>query len=305
MPPTIHGTRSSRRHQHPVFDLRYWEGLYPLKPTDRGEGGWIDGPIELAKREQAIRLAKTKGRLGPSVPADVFVWADQTLDDKPWLTRLGGVPWREAGKRWPCDEHGVPLIFLGQICFADSRDILPCELPGDVALIFGKASRGWIGLPPRGHLEWSPLTLKTPASMSSIPWSGELPFSYQGVRHRTVQYTDHEIAEKAFKAVGYTEGGWNVHSVQATSIGTYASLPQGWPFEEGDGNTLIATLSSFYFRGDWPLCDIPQCLQRVDADGTRSSLWTDSARDFGVGDAGCIWIYRDKRGRFLLDDACG
>src|SRR5581483_4187597 len=104
---------------------------------DRYEGGWIDTPKKLAQREQAIKLAMRKGNLGPSVPSDVFVWADNVEHEKGWQTRIGGNPWRPSDRPWPRDKNGVPLTFLGQICFADSQDILPCKLPGDVALIFG------------------------------------------------------------------------------------------------------------------------------------------------------------------------
>ena len=253
----------------------------------------------------ALLDATPRSDLGPSVSADVFVWADTQLRELPWLTRIGGKPWRPKGKPWPRDDNGVPLAFLGQICFADSKDILQNELAGEVALMFGTNHRGWISITDGSALEWSPLKIETPEDGFGVPWTGELPYAYQGVLHRTVQYPDWKAAEPAFKALGYKEGGSGVHGIQATSIGAYASLPQGWPFEKGDGNTLIATLSSFYFRGRWPLCDIPSCLQKVYGDGRSEDLMFDKARDFGVGDAGAIWIYRDKTGKFKLDDAWG
>lgn len=305
MPINIHGAKDVAGRRHPVLDIRYWEGEFPLRDDDRDESYWIDCPGKLALREQAIRRAKTKGDLGPSVPADVFVWSEGRARDHPWLTRIGGWPWRPKGKRWPRDDNGVPLAFLGQICFADSADVLPCKLPGEVALIFGTNHCGWISITDGCALEWSPLDITEPEDGMGVPWTGELPYVYQGVLHRTAQYTDWKIAEAVFKTLGYKEGGFQVRSVQATSIGTHASLPQGWPFEKGDGNTLIATLSSFYFRGKWPLCDIPSCLQQVSGDGQTRDLMFDRPRDFGVGDAGCIWIYQNKAGEFKLDEACG
>jgi len=300
----IHGTKEVAGRQHPVFDIGHWEGEFPLKDDEHREGGWIDDPGGLARREQAIRRAKVRGDLGPSVTADVFVWADTQVRDRPWLTRIGGRPWRPKGKPWPRDENGVPLAFLGQICFVDSTDILPFKLPGEVALIFGTSHRGWISLAEGSAVEWSPLKIEKPEDGSGVPWTGELAYEYQGVLHRTVQYTDWKAAEPAFKALGYKEGGWGVHSIQATSIGAYASLPQGWPFEKGDGNTLIATLSSFYFTGRWPMCDVPNCLQKVNGKGETVDLFSDDTRRFGVRDAGCIWIYRDAAGSFKLGEAC-
>lgn len=299
----LHGATEIPGRQHPVLDIRDWETEFPLKDDDREEGGWIEHPGELARREQALRRAKGRGDLGPCVPADVFVWADTQLRDLPWLTRIGGTPWRPKDKPWPRDSNGVPLAFLGQICFADSVDILPCKLPGDVALLFGTHSRGYVSITDGSSLEWSPLKIEKPEDGFGVPWTVELPYAYQGVIHRTVQYTDWKAAEPAFKSLGYKEGGWGLYSIQATSIGAYARLPQGWPFDEGE--SLIATLSSFYFRGKWPLCDIPDSLQKAYRDGRRDNILSNNAHDFGIGDAGCIWIYRDKAGNFRLDDACG
>jgi hypothetical protein len=90
--------RTFAARQHPVLDIGYWERQFPLTDKDGDMGEWIDDPSGLARREQAIRQAKTKGSLGPSVPAEVFVWADTDLPDLPWPTRIGGTPWRPKGK---------------------------------------------------------------------------------------------------------------------------------------------------------------------------------------------------------------
>ena len=301
----IHGTRIEPNRKHPVFDIAHWEKMFPLRDQDRVKGECIDDPEGLAGREQAIRRVKARGELGAFVPADVFVWASRAIPERPWLTRMGGNPWRPKGKPWPCDREGIPLAFLGQICFADSEDILPCKLPGDVALIFGTNHCGWVSIDEGAALEWSPLTINEPEDGMGIPWTGRLPYEYHGVIHRTVQYTDWKAAEPVFEAAGYKAGGWGVGGMQATSIGVYADLPQGWPFEEGDGNELIATMSSFYFGETWPLVDIPHCLQRVDGDGRVDGNVSASGYDFGVGDVGSLWIYRDSAGAFKLDGACG
>jgi hypothetical protein len=226
------------------------------------------------------------------------------IRERPWLTRIGGRPWRAKGKPWPTDPNGIPLVFLGQICFVDSKDLLPFNLPGDVALIFGTSMKGWVSISEGSALEWSPLRITQPENGTEVPWTAELPYEYQGVIHRTVQHTDWKSAEGPFKAAGYEEGGWRIHSIQATSIGTYAALPQGWPFEEGDGRMLVCTLSSFYSGDAWALCDVPTGPKHVTADGREVSCWNKHALDFGILDAGCIWVYRDKDGTFKLDSAC-
>jgi Domain of unknown function (DUF1963) len=301
MPLHIHGTKPDPTRQHPVLDIAYWESKFPLKNSERSEGGNVYGPVDLAQREQAVRLAKAKGELGPSVPTDVFVWAERKLYEAPWLTRIGGTPWRPKDRPWPRDDQGVPLVFLGQICFVDSMDILPCRLPGDVVLFFGTIRKGCISLFEGKAIEWSHLKIDNLMESSDCPWNGELPYEYQGVLHRTTQYTDAEAAEPAFKEIGYKEGGFRVHAFQATSIGAFVDLPQGWPFGPGDGNSLIATLSSHYFCGDWPVCDVPAPHTRVDLDGQPVKFQSDDARSFGIDDAGCIYLFCNSAGEFVLE----
>lgn len=293
----IYGTRSEQGKYHPVFDLAFWEERFPLGDWRR-EGVGVDSPGDLARVEQARRLARTHGDLGPSVPADVFVWADKE-HDRPWLTRLGGRPWRPRERPWPRDENGIPYTFLGQICFADSHDVLPFKLPGDVVLFFGTWDTAWA---TPGVIEWSPLVINKWDGWGA-PRGGELPFQYAGVVHRTAQYIDREAAVGPFEAAGFKEGGWGVRSVQATSVGTHASIPQGWPFEEGDGNTLVCTLSSFSFSGEWPLVNVPAVPQRLRSDGTTVDFFDDDALSIGIGDAGALYVYRDRHGAFHLDGA--
>ncbi len=303
MSSRIHGTKDVPERSHPVLDIRHWETQFPFLEEHRRSHS-CSYPRGLALREQAIQEVKGKGDLGPSVASDVFVWALTDLPKQPWLTRIGGDPWRPAGKPWPRDKGGIPLVFLGQICFADSADLLPFKLPGEVALIFGRFWRGAVSLSEGSALEWSPLKLEDPFPRFGGPWTGYLPFEYQGVIHRTTQYSNWETADPVFKAAGFTRGSSGIASVQASSISTYADLPQGWPFEDGDGHSLVATLDSFYFHfaPQWPLCDVPAGVMRVNSIG-QETIQSSSSGDFGVGDAGCMYIYRDSDGQFHLADA--
>lgn len=126
-----------------------------------------------------------------------------------------------------------------------------------------------------------------------------------GVIHRTIQYTDREIYEPVFDKAGFNDMGWKIGATQATQIGAHANLPQGWPFKENDGKTLIACLSSFYLRKAWPLCNISRTITFVHDGGGEHESGLNSCADFGIEDAGCIWIYRDKKGAFHLGSAGG
>jgi Domain of unknown function (DUF1963) len=297
----IHGTKSEPDKHHPVLDIAHWEGEFPLERDSRFDV-MVSSPADVAYMEQLRRAARLKGDLGPSVPSDVFVWSESATPNKPWLTQLGGSPWREKGKPWPKDDEGRPLLFIGQICFVDSMDLVPFELPGEIALIFG-TNRGGCVSTNGGVLEWSDRDIK-PKVGSSAPWDAVLPVEYHGVRHRTVQYTKRDQTERAFKAAGIE--GRIAADLMATSIGSHSWLPQGWPFKEGDGRSLVATMGSLYLTGRWPLCDVPCALQRIDAEaqGTSRDSQLNSALDVGFGDAGCIWITRERDGTFSLDWTC-
>ncbi|MFI4881944.1 MAG: hypothetical protein ACIAQU_05100 [Phycisphaerales bacterium JB064] len=309
MSDRIHGTREGGARVHPVLDIEHWTGAFPLDgdASRYAGGGWIDGPVDLALREQAVRLAASHGDLGPSVEADVFVWSDACDRERPWLTRLGGDPWRPEHAPWPMVD-GRPLLYLAQFCLLDSMDVLPFEPPGEVMLLFGTSHRGgdWVSTGRGCHVEFWPVDLEGVAKHGNDEmWNCTLPFEYQGVIHRTRQYTDWRAYEAAFRAAGWAEGGLGIGSVQATSIGTHAHLPQGWPFAEGSKDVLLATLSSLYLSGPWPLCDVASPPERVGAAGKRTSFRSTSALELGIGDAGAIWIYRDSAGGFKIDEACG
>jgi hypothetical protein len=74
------------------------------------------------------------------VPTDVFVWRAGEPTQRA-VTKIAGLPYRPAGRPLPLAPSGEPLTFVTQICFADSRELVP-PLPGDVLLIFatGKPS---------------------------------------------------------------------------------------------------------------------------------------------------------------------
>lgn len=298
-PARVHGTRLDPSRQHPVFDLPYWEQKCPLG-DDRRATKRPTSPPGLAFAEQARRLAASNGDLGTSVPADFFVWAVGE-PSKPWLTCLGGSPWREADKPWPRDADGIPLAFLGQICFVDSLDVLPEPPPKPVALFFGTYQQGWATVDQHAGVEWSPLRLRRPHDRYRAPWTAELPFTYQGVIHRSVQYTDREDAP--FKAAGFQNGGFELAAIQTTSIGQYSALPQGWPWMPDEPETLVCTLGSICMRGSWPLCDVPRGLSVARADGSEFEQ-TVPGMDFGIGDAGVCYIYRDADGDCLWHGEC-
>lgn len=107
-------------------------------------GDFIDCPQDAATVEQLRReIAKSSGAdWGEAVPTDVFVWRPGA-PRHPAATRIGGSPFGLGAFDWPINpENGEPFSFVGQLCLADSRDVLrACQIPeppADVLLIFGE-----------------------------------------------------------------------------------------------------------------------------------------------------------------------
>jgi hypothetical protein len=71
---------------------------------------------------------------GPEIQADYFIWR-HSGPDFDFLTKRGGLPYVESSFAWPF-ANGNPLVFLGQVCFCDSLDIIGIDLNFDTISIF-------------------------------------------------------------------------------------------------------------------------------------------------------------------------
>jgi hypothetical protein len=258
---------------HPVLDLDHWCRVAPFPPLRRWWRRWhrepeppeiVCSPLDVAAIEQCRRTRPSEGR---TTPADWFVW-NTAPPVQPFLTKLGGVPHREATVAWPTDEKGQPRTFLGQFCFLDSLDIVGDDLPGDVLLIFGTGG-AHIDLDDF-HLEWARAELRRPASSTDVPRPRVCVPALSGVRHRTVE--DH------------------ARPTQGSKIGTTTLFIQRAATGEDD---LLCALSCFWARPRWPTVD-------------RERLGRAERRELGalpLGDAGCIYVER-SHGEFFADADC-
>jgi hypothetical protein len=130
---------------HERLNIEYWKqacSLQLLRERTRRLPalGGITGPCDIAALE---RLRDTSYGNLPGldrVPTDVFIWSRGEPEQR-LVTKIGGLPYREARKPWSTAPSGIPLTFVAQICFADSRDLTPI-IPGDVLLIFTEA-KNW------------------------------------------------------------------------------------------------------------------------------------------------------------------
>ncbi len=165
-------------------------------------GDPVVGPRDLAHIEQLRLECGGAAGAGPGVPVDVMVWADGE-PRHPAATKVGGTPYRPRRAEWPGDGEGEPSQFLGQICFADSRDVLTdssghvVELPGDVLLLFNTQLGGVFDSddedPKAIRYEWQQLGIEDLATAESVP-VGEKRYDWiqpcHAQLHRTMEFPE-------------------------------------------------------------------------------------------------------------------
>jgi hypothetical protein len=134
---------------HERLDIAHWKSVFSLarlrdevrgKPASMQPTACIiSGPYDIAVLEQLREEAFAFLPDIERVPTDIFVW-NRGEPERRAVTRIGGLPYREAGKPWPIARSGTPMNFVAQFCFADSRDITP-DLPGDILLFFAESKK--------------------------------------------------------------------------------------------------------------------------------------------------------------------
>jgi hypothetical protein len=212
----------------------------------------VVGPGPVAVNEQLRAEAIAAGeRPVRRVPTDVMVWAMGEPTNRA-VTKIGGLPYRPSAVAWPHDKDSEPLRFIGQLCFADSRDILP-ELPGDVLLVFGDED-ALVDEPERLVFEWWSLTsAPLVAQVSAV----EEPLApYHAHLHRTDDWDD--AVFEGTKIGGLPKFIQDVPDIGGTFIGALGSIsvphdqrhpfvnvaePRGWSHEN---DLMIGDMGSLY-----------------------------------------------------------
>jgi hypothetical protein len=237
---------------HPTVEIERWIARYPLAATwaqldvERGPDFWYNAPSDifsprdLALTEQMRSAVGGAAAMGPGTPVDVLLPA---LGEPPRreVSKISGLPYRPRGA-WPTDGAGKPLTFLGQLCLADSRDVLSGfsreELPGDLLLIFqDDVDDGLMWSEGEGsqlHFEWQPLGLAeselvTAAEVPtpSVLWTPTFFERYRSTEHAEVRlplrYRDIEIevsgTYRASKIGGVPV--WQQSEEEAEGLGRY------------------------------------------------------------------------------------
>lgn len=255
------------------------------------KGEMIVGPREIAELEQLRAEAVAKsgrglGGLGPSVPTDVMVWANGEPPDRA-MTKAGGLPYRPAHLPWPAGRDGEPATFIGQICFADSRDLISgLSLPGDVLTLFSAGADGiWDDDdedPGALIHEWYPLGLTALVDAAAVRDKPQSSDPCYAELHRTWDYPkvpgDHPLRN-------YNDAD-RLCVIEGGKIGGLSSYAQ---FEPAKPGTFLAALGSINACGRrFPVIGMP-----VNPGGeyqTKENYLT-------FGDCGSLYLLISRAGR--------
>jgi hypothetical protein len=168
---------------------------------------------------------------------------------------------------WPTGEHGEPLRFVGQLCFADSRDILP-EMPADVLLVFGDDD-ALLAQPERLVFEWWSLT--NAPLVSEMPAVEDPLVPFHANLHRTDDWDD--AIFEGTKIGGLPQFIQDVPDASGAFIAAIGSIsvapdreypfvnvaePRGWSHEN---DLMIGDMGSLYLfvRPDGSVEAVAQC----------------------------------------------
>jgi hypothetical protein len=297
---------------HQVLDIEHWMQVFPLDslrrqarefvlqrrdeqpdayPTEGAVhdhielmspgGEMVTGPGDIAVLEQ-IRLEVPQLNDQSGLPLDVFIFG---LGDGPSRagTRVGGTPYRPRAEEWPKDRRGNPLVFVAQLCFADSRDLftdqLAQRLPGDVLLLF-LPDQYWEEDDLPFHAEWYPLGLDDLLQPEDVPESAFSIRPCYAVRHRTVDYPS------ALDLFERFDQPWRVALIEGTKIGSKPWWIQGEEEMPGDYLFTLGSLGVAPSR-PWPWLNVEQPIPD----------WASLPQDLMQwGDMGSVYFSLDPEG---------
>jgi hypothetical protein len=263
-------------------------------------GNTITGPRHVITLERLRYPHNKAGTLGVARATDVFVWGlgEPKVRSQ---TKIAGLPYRPSDRPWPVGDNNDPSLFLGQICFADSldlvRDVGPkVSLPGDVLLIFSLSRElsveDWNHNQNALQFEWWPMGLE------KLVERGQIPDQRQGPRrellapmyshiHRTADFPD--VGEDHPLRQNHMEGDRHT-IIDGTKIGGVNT-----PFPEYDelpGHFLAQMGSVFTTHTRHPLLNVDS------AESLETSLKKGQHDILMFGDLGGLYLFVEQSGLF-------
>ncbi len=259
---------------HEQFDLEFFTSLFPLDRL-RAEaknqyclpgGEIITSPSHISTVEQLRSELLANEEQPISKPTDVFIFADGEPQSRV-ITKVGGLPYWPKGIQWPRNNYGIDLTFVGQICYADSRDIID-DIPGDVLLIFVCFERLEQNPDDQTAIQfhWRNIRDDELIELSDIP-SPEIDIRPKyGIRHRT-----QDFVEELSGATSYSRH-WLLSRIQGTKIG---GLPNWIQTDSGLPGEFLGSLGSISpdMYVPYPYVNTPEPLTEIPGDGEL--MWYD------------------------------
>ncbi|MFK7883757.1 MAG: DUF1963 domain-containing protein [Phycisphaerales bacterium] len=256
----------------------------------------IDTPESLAHMLQYIERALSKTRRAQAQPIDVFLPAlgEPTRRHQ---TKFGGLPYISK-EDWPRDDNGNRYAFLGQICFADSLDVLPVapdKLGGDVLLLFQKDPEEMLWSMDDGDLllvVWRPLGLSestlVTADEAYVPDGWIEPVFFH--RLRTHEYNRLKPVKHGRRKIT-VDGKYRATKLGGTPVWQQCD-------SEGEGlGTYIGCLHSINPYGpEFPMINVP------------IAPWGDRYSDLNLpmfGDVGTLYLFLSESAQVNWVMQCG
>ena len=291
---------------HLQFDFNKWTSLFPIETFEKTDGPrqfgttkpgdpldlWkvggtpITSPADLCQIELVRHRVGKKHDLGDPVPVDIILW-HTGAPTKPYLTKLGGVPHREAAKSWPTDSSGEAYTFVAQFCFLDSKDITQGRLPGDVMLVFFKDAQSCFSGRAEVQIEWADQDLAQPLLAKDCPKPRFAVPELSAVLYRCNEYPD---SGDVFEQEGHSQY-YLFATTQSTKIGRETFFIQNDP--RRDGKELLCVLNSLMPQKKWPFVDLPELSADAREPNTHYE-WGKYRMMFG--DVGCMYFLIDENG---------
>lgn len=275
---------------HPELDFAAARRVFEAGAHKALTGELITSPYDVFSVEE---LRDVHGlREGKAFPADLFVFGKGESPCRE-ATKVGGIPYWPADRPWPTDDEGAPLFFLAQFNFADSRDLFPTPLPGDVLLLLVEDPGDYLE-PDLIQFEWLPLGLP-PVSRFDESLMATTAGPFYGVIHRSADYPD--ATERASDLE--VSRSYNLPILNGTKIGGVPHWIQGG---DGSDDQFLCQLGSIQAAHQVPYPWVNQA-ESLGLEFDDRGIYGDS-NSIVFGDMGSIYIFLDRDGSITSSFEC-
>lgn len=258
----------------------------------RPRAGMITGPKDTAILLQLRDEFSLPDLAQTSAACDLFTFALGQAPD-PRVTRIGGRPFWTSDQPWPADAAGRPMMFIAQLCFADSHDLGLPRTPGDVLSIFmpvdDDGDYEWFAHEDFRFV-WQNSGAPDRSDQLEMPMHARPVTAVYGTRLRTL---DFDLGCRSYDWLDEHEDAVRCAIIEGTKIG-------GLPFWQDEAAAVtgdyLGSLSSVSVGEEcvWPFVNA----QKI----SRESDKTDNC--LMIGDGGVINIFLDDDGAVTATVDC-